>query len=168
MKRSLSLVLFLIVFSLAGCAADGTITNPFSTPEPPSTPFYFGDFNDIPIPHPMSEVRSESVITYATSGVKGGVQRFKGSVDAPSLIATMRTNMTSQGWTLTSLLRANESVLTFEKHDRLCTLYITDDTIYTNMRIFVTPRLADGGQDQYVAPVAPVTPMDDSSTPLTE
>lgn len=167
MKRSLSLVLIVLLFALAGCAADGSITNPFSTPEPPNTPFYFADFTDVPLPHPMSEVRSESVITYAASGVKCGVQRFKGSVDASSLISTMRNNMTSQGWALTSMLRANESVLTFEKADRLCTLYITDDTLYTNMRIFVTPRLSEGTQDQYVAPVAPIAPMDDSA-PLTE
>lgn len=165
MKRFLSVLLVVFVLGLVGCGADGSISNPFSTPEPPSTPFYFADFNDIPLPHPMSEVKSESVITFATSGVKCGVQRFKGSVDASSLIATMRNNMISQGWALTSMLRANESVLTFEKHDRLCTLYITDDTIYTNMRVFVTPRLADGAMDGYVTPV---TSNGDNLAPLTE
>lgn len=165
MKRLLAFIMLFATLGLAGCAADGSISNPFSTPEPPSTPFYFADFTDVPIPHAMSEVKSESVITYAASGVKCGVQRFRGNVDASSLIATMRNNMSSQGWALTSLLRANESVLTFEKDDRLCTLYITDDAIYTNMRIFVTPRLEAGALDNYVMPV---TPSDSSVAPLTE
>lgn len=164
MKHLLSAVLLLFVLTLAGCAADGTITNPFAETEPPSTPFYFSDFADVPLPHQMSEVKSETVITYAPSGVKCGLQRFKGNVEAASLISTMRNNMVSQGWELKSMLRAKESVLTFEKDDRLCTLYISDDAIYTNMRVFVTPRLA-GDMNSYAPPAAS---MNSSTAPLTE
>lgn len=143
MRRLLSAVLLILMVSFgAGCIADGTVSNPFAeTAPPPTNPYYYDDFTDIPIPNEMVKVNTEGFITYASTGSKCGIQRYKARVDAGSLVSTMRNNMMAQGWSLRSFLRAQQSILTYEKGDRFCTLYISDDTIYTNMFVFVSPRL---------------------------
>ena len=137
----------------AGCAQDGSFKNPFTDDAPvsqPAAPYFFADFSDIPIPNGMSEVSDETVISYAPSGMKCGVQRFKGRVEVNSLINAMRTNMASQGWTLRSFLRSPSTLLIFEKPDRVATLYITEDILNTNMRVFMSPRLeGDHGTANY-------------------
>ena len=132
----------LLVFFCAGCASDGTLTNPFSSSEPVSgTPYYFSEFPDIPIPNDMSEKRDDTFITFAPSGVKCGTQRFSGRLELVSLMNTMRRNMASNGWTLRSVLRAKESTLVFEKPDRIATFQISDGMVFTDMRLFVSSRL---------------------------
>ena len=127
---------------LAGCASDGSLTNPFASPEPASgSSFYFGEFPDVPIPNDMSESRGDTFVTFAPSGIKCGVQRFTGRVEAVSLMNTMRRNMSSQGWILRSLMRSKESALVFEKGDRVATFQVTDGLIFTEMRVFVSSRL---------------------------
>ena len=139
------LLLVAVAVFTVGCAQDGSFKNPFSSDEAPvnqpANPYFFADFSDIPIPNDMSEVSDETVISYAPSGVKCGVQRFRGRVEVNSLLNAMRNNMAGQGWTLRSFLRAPSSLLIFEKPDRVATLYITDDLLHTNMRVFMSPRL---------------------------
>lgn len=158
MRRLILLSSFVVVFALlSGCAADGGFSNPFvdNTP-PPSSPYYFDEFSDLPIPNEMTEVTSDSVISSAPNGVKTGIQRFQGRVEAVSLINAMRKNMKSQGWILRSIFRAQQTILTYEKNDRICSLYITDGMIYTDMRVFMSQRLEGDSSDldlsQYTSP----------------
>ncbi|MDR1686116.1 MAG: hypothetical protein LBR82_06730 [Desulfovibrio sp.] len=155
------LPLLLVVVLLTGCASDGSLKNPFSDDAGEAAPAYFySEFADIPIPSELSEARGDTFITFAPSGLKCGVQRFSGRVEVVSLMNTMRRNMASNGWSLRSLLRAAESVLVFEKTDRLAALQISDGMINTDMRIFVTSRLegdtppALAGQADGVGPLA--------------
>ena len=136
------LLSFLTLF-LAGCASDGSLVNPFdSSEEPqPTSPYFFSEFPDVPIPNTMSEERGDTYISFSPSGMKGGVQRFTGRVEVVSLMNTMRRNMSSSGWALRSLLRSKESIMVFEKNAQVCTMYITDGMIYTEMRLFMSPRL---------------------------
>lgn len=132
-----------IMLLCAACASDGSFRNPFAseTAEPSGAGFYFSEFSDVPIPNEMSEKTSDTFITFASSGTKCGVQRFTGRVDVVSLMNTMRQNMNANGWILRSLLRAKESVLVFEKPDRVVALHIVDGLISTEMRVFMTSRL---------------------------
>jgi len=158
MRTILALCLLVLsLFVFAGCASDGSLSNPFSsTPEEaPTTNYFFSEFSDIPIPNEMSESRSDTFITFAPSGLKTGVQRFTGRVELVSLMNTMRRNMSANGWTLRSLLRAKESVLVFDKPDRLAAFQISDGTFSTDMRIFVTSRLEGDAPhvDAYTPPM---------------
>lgn len=135
-------MLFLFSALIAGCASDGSFTNPFASNEPaPTTSYFYSEFSDIPIPNEMSEQRSDTFITFAPSGIKCGVQRFTGRVEVVSLMNTMRRYMSTNGWTLRSLLRSKESVLIFEKPDRVASFQITDGLVNTEMRVFVSSRL---------------------------
>ncbi len=132
----------------AGCASDGSFSNPFETAVPtPGGNYYFGEFSDVPIPNDMSESSGATFVSVHPSGIKSGVQKFSGLVDAVSLIKTMRRNMADQGWVLRSLLRSTESVLVFEKADKVCSIQISDGTFSTSMRVFVSPRLEGDSMD---------------------
>lgn len=146
----------------AGCA-DGGLSNPFSSSEstPPTTSYYYGEFADIPIPNELRESSGDTFITVTTSGVKCGVQRFTGRVDMVSLMNTMRRHMAANGWTLRSLLRAKESVLVFEKTDRMAALHFHDGMITTDMRIFVSSRLEGDAGSLEANPYIPPASSDD-------
>lgn len=143
MHLSRLVIIIAITLLCAACASDGSFRNPFAseTPEPSGTGFYFSEFADVPIPNEMSEKTSDTFITFASSGTKCGVQRFTGRVDVVSLMNTMRQNMSANGWVLRSLLRSKESVLVFEKPDRVVALHIVDGLLATEMRVFMTSRL---------------------------
>ena len=136
-------VLPLLIMILAGCAADGSLKNPFSSSDDESldNPYYLSEFSDVPIPREMSEEKDETFISFAPSGLKCGVQHFSGRVELVSLMNAMRRNMAAHGWTLRALLRSHESVLVFEKAESVCTLHISDGRIYTSMILFMSPRL---------------------------
>jgi len=141
--RSTGLLLLLAVLLVCtGCASDGSFSNPFASSDaPPVQGYFFSEFSDIPVPNEMSESRSDTFITFAPSGIKCGVQRFSGRVESVSLMNTMRRYMATNGWTLRSLLRAKESILVFEKPDRIASFQISDGLVNTEMRIFVSSKL---------------------------
>ena len=141
MTRLLKMLLLGTLITLfAGC---GPIKNPFSSSDSvPLGGYFYSEFEDIPVPNEMKEVSGDSIITFAPTGIKCGVQRFKGRVEVVSLMNTMRRYMANHGWTLRSLLRAQRSILIFEKHDRMALIEISDGMLQTEMRIVVSSRLA--------------------------
>jgi hypothetical protein len=144
MPRSLKLLLLCgLIVLLAGCASDGSLSNPFaSNTAAPAGGHFFSEFEDIAVPNEMREVGSDTVIIIAPSGLKTGMQRFKGRVEVVSLMNTMRRHMANHGWTLRSLLRAQRSMMIFEKPDRMAFIEITEGLLDTEMRIVVFARLA--------------------------
>lgn len=141
MRKALFPLVALLACMLSACASDGSFVNPFASEPKSESGFYFSEFPDIPIPNEMSESSSDTFVTFAPSGLKCGVQRFSGRVELVSLMNTMRKGMAANGWSLRSLLRAKESVLVFDKPDRMAAFQISDGTFTTEMRIFVTSRL---------------------------
>lgn len=170
MIRSLRLLLLSLSFALfVGCASNGSLTNPFADDSPPpATPYYYDEFPDIPIPNEMSEVKNDTVISSTSSGTRVGIELFRGRVDSVSLINAMRRNMMSQGWTLRSLFRAKQTILVYEKSDRITTLYITDGLVYADLRVFVSPVLHGDSVDMDVTTtlVPEATPETNTSKPL--
>lgn len=149
-------LLFAFVF-LAGCAADGTVVNPFVSTEPaePGGNVYYAAFADVPIPVDMNEQSADSFVSLAPHGGKTGVQTFHGRIEAQNLVNTMRTNMTAAGWVMRSMVRAKDSLLVYEKKNQICSILIMDGRIYTSMRIFIASRLDGdtGGPGVYAAPM---------------
>jgi len=143
MTRSLKLLLLgTLVVLFAGCAGDGPFRNPFAdNTAAPAGGHFFSEFEDISVPNEMREVNSDTVVIVAPSGVKSGMQRFKGRVEVVSLMNTMRRHMAGQGWTLRSLLRAQRSMMIFEKHNRMAFIEITEGLLDTEMRVVVFARL---------------------------
>ena len=65
--------------------------------------------------------------------------------------------MSNNGWTLRSLLRAKESTLVFEKPDRIASFQLSDGLIFTELRLFVSPRLEGDSGAGVPAAYAPPT-----------
>lgn len=143
------------IIALVGCASDGTFKNPFSSEPESASGFFFSEFPDIPIPNEMSESSSDTFIAFAPSGIKCGVQRFTGRVEIVSLMNTMRRYMANNGWTLRSLLRAKESILIFEKPDRVVSFQISDGLLETSMRVYVSSRLEADSPSVEINPYQP-------------
>ena len=151
-------VLGLLLVMASGCASDGSFVNPFDSSSSTSesdggyqdtsstgSQYYFAEFPDVPVPNDMSEKTSSTFVTFAPSGEKCGVQEFSGRYDAVSLMNTLRKNMADNGWTLRSMLRSKESVLVFDKQERVCSIVINDGLIYTSMKVYMSTRLQGDG-----------------------
>lgn len=130
-----------LVFSafglLAGCSA---ITGHSGSSEP----YYYAEFEDIPIPSELGRVKETTIIT-TPGGVKTGLQVFKGRVEMGSLNSAMVGYLQREGWELRSSTRGARSLLLFEKQDRYCTIYILDGWFYTEMQVYVSPKLGKLG-----------------------
>lgn len=143
-----------------GCTADGGFRNPFAdeADQPavstaPVNPYFTGEFPDIPIPKEMKESSGSTFVT-ESQGMKTGTQTFSGQLEMVSLMNSMRRNMANDGWTLRSMQRAaKDSVLVFEKSNRIATLVFNDGMVFTDMRIFVSSRM-NGDTGQYDTPSA--------------
>lgn len=104
--------------------------------------YFHGEFEDIRIPVAMNNC-SETTIVTTPNNVKTGVQVFKGRVEMSSLIRAMHSYMHNDGWALRASTRSGKSLLIYEKLDRFCTIYLIDGTIFTEMQLFVVPKLPD-------------------------
>lgn len=133
-----------------GCATTGSSDSSSSSStsadsgSAPAREYYHEEFSDVSIPIDMDVISGETFITYSPGGMKVGIQEFKGRVDMTSLVGTMQRYMQRDGWTLRSVFRAKRAILVFEKPEKICSLAITDGLIYTNMIVFISPKLAEG------------------------
>lgn len=129
-------------------------------------PYYYAEFDDIPIPSALSGVKETTIIT-TPNGTKTGVQVFKGRVEVGSLNKAMISYMQRDGWEMRSSTRGTRSILIFEKNDRYCTIYILDGMLNTEMQVYVSPKLKNFGPantNSYEAAPAPVNPSNTSNS----
>lgn len=115
-----------------------------------SEPYFYGEFDDIPIPSELSGIKETTIIT-APGGVKTGVQVFKGRVEVGSLNSAMLGYMQREGWELRSSTRGARSLLLFEKEDRYATVYILDGMFNTEMQVYVSPKLTNIGRARQIS-----------------
>ena len=136
-----------------GCATTGSSDGSSASTDgsAPAREYYHEEFSDVSIPIDMDVIKDETFITYSPGGMKVGIQEFKGRVDMTSLVSTMQRYMQRDGWMLRSVFRAKRAILIFEKPEKICSLAITDGLIFTNMIVFISPKLADGDA-RYAAP----------------
>lgn len=106
--------------------------------------YYYAEFDDVPIPNELAEDKSSTYVTYIAGGLKSGQQVFEGRVEKNSLLSAMKQYMLKDGWTARAAsYYGNKSVLSYEKSDRICTIMISDGTIFCTMQLNVSSRLAD-------------------------
>ncbi len=159
--------LCLMALALAGCfgssSSDTGSTAGSADTSAPARDYYYDQFPDVAIPVDMSASAKDTFITYTADGLKLGMQVFSGRVEMGSLITVMQRYMLRDGWNLRSVFRAHRSILVFERSDRICALYISEGLVYTEMLVFVSPRLTDGAAHNIApAPAAPPAPVSSS------
>ncbi|GHV50468.1 hypothetical protein FACS1894168_1610 [Deltaproteobacteria bacterium] len=151
MRKVLAATMLLLTFALGGCLE--SLTSSGSDTAEPAPAFYYDEFPDVPIPAEMSPDKADTFITFTSDGLKLGTMNFSGRVELPSLVNAMHGYMLRDGWTLRSTFRSARSILIFERADRMCSMYVSEGVVNTNMLIFVSPKLPDGAV-QYNAPVS--------------
>ena len=154
MRRYIVAALLLLSFSLGACfpsATDGG-ADPISS----GLNYYYDAFPDVAIPREMSPDKKDTYVTFTSTGIKVGTLRVSGRVDLASLVSAMRGHMQRDGWNLRSVFQSSRSLMIFEKADRMCSIYISENLLTTEMLLFVSGRLADGAL-QYNVPFAAST-----------
>jgi len=125
--------------------------------------YYYGDFDDVPIPREMKPEKAATVL-HTASGVKVGTQSFAGGVEIISLNRAMTGYLNHEGWTLISSLRGQNSILVFEKPERLCVIHSFDGRFSPSMQVFITPKILNpsaGGSSAAPHPsVAPTSSVE--------
>ena len=145
-----SFVLFLALsLALGGCI--GTNSEGGSDPVSSGLTYYYDEFSDVAIPREMKVDKKDTFITYSADGIKLGTQVAKGRVEMASLVNAMQGHMQRDGWALRSVFRSSRSILIFEQQAKMCSIYINESMMDTEMLMFVSPKLADGAM-QYSVP----------------
>lgn len=96
------------------------------------------EFDDVLVPREMVVNRDASYVHKGTS-VPTGLLRLVGSVEAQSLMRYFRANMPKDGWQLVSEFRGPQTLMVFQKAERMCMIAIEDSTFRTFMDIWVVP-----------------------------
>ncbi len=96
--------------------------------------------DDVRIPSELNYNSDESLI-YETAKFKAGVLRFsKWLLDVQSLIDFFMYNMGKDNWTFVNTFKGKETLLSFTKPDKTCTIRITESwTGTTYVTIAVGP-----------------------------
>ncbi len=149
-KTYLSLLLCFLL--LSGCATGGGLFS--SEDAEPVNQYFTAEFADVQLPNELKEDASKTMITFAASGSKFGVQVFSGRVDTVYVMNHMRKTMSSNGWTLRSALRTKNSVMIFEKPDRMASIMISEGVVSSTVHVFVSPRLDGDSLSDFSMPAS--------------
>ncbi|MES9997337.1 hypothetical protein [Desulfovibrio aminophilus] len=86
---------------------------------------YYYDFSDILVPRELEFQAAESYV-FDTRSFRSGVMIFTGRVVNADLINFFINNMAKDGWTLVTSLKADKSILIFEKFNKSASIQIMD------------------------------------------
>jgi hypothetical protein len=135
-KPLLGLLALALSFALlSGCAL---FEKSPPKPEPARLPDQ-REFDDVMIPRDM-EIDKEASAVYRREGMSLGILRMSGRVDGSSLLRYFQNNMTAEGWRQVSMLRAPQSLMVFQKANRMAVLAVDDsDMMATYADLWVVP-----------------------------
>lgn len=134
MRTSIAVFLLIIVFTASACATKSTSTEPAADSQSSSqtayqqtyeNPNYYYDFNDILIPRELTPIDDEKYV-FDDPRFLAGFRIFSGHVVAEDVFNFFVNNMAKDNWRKKFSLKAEKSVLAFEKDNKSCTIQIED------------------------------------------
>jgi hypothetical protein len=96
------------------------------------------EFGDVLIPRDMDVDKNASLVQNTASGSLG-LLRLHGRVEMASLMRFFQNNMPKDGWRQVTEFRSPNSLLVFQKENRLCLIAIEDSDFQTFMDVWVVP-----------------------------
>jgi len=126
------------LMSATGTAAANQTTGKKSFPEPKKLPDQ-KEFCDVMIPREM-EIDKDASFIYTRSGQNAGLLRLSGRVETKSLLRYFQNNMANDGWRMVSQFQAPQSLMIFEKENRVCVIALEDASFQTFADVWVVPR----------------------------
>ncbi|MCU0602753.1 MAG: hypothetical protein MUC33_08830 [Desulfobacterales bacterium] len=126
------------LMSATGTAAANQATGKKSASDPKNLPDV-KEFGDVMIPREM-DIDKDASFIYTRSGLNAGLLRLSGRVESKSLMRYFQTNMANEGWRMASQFHAPQSLMMFEKENRVCLILLEDATFQTFVDVWVVPR----------------------------
>jgi hypothetical protein len=96
------------------------------------------EFDDVMIPREMDIDKDGSAI-YRREGMSAGLLRLSGRIEANSLMRYFRTNMANEGWRLLTQFRSPQSLMLFQKDNRMAVIAVEDGDFKTFADVWVVP-----------------------------
>jgi hypothetical protein len=96
------------------------------------------EFEDVLVPREI-DLDKEASFVYRAEGLKAGLLRFAGRVEMNSLMRFFANNMPKDGWRMVSQFRSPQSLMLFQKGNRMCVIAIEDADFRTFTDIWVVP-----------------------------
>jgi hypothetical protein len=124
--------------SASGTAAANQATAKKSAADPKKLPDQ-KEFGDVIIPREM-DIDKDASFIYNRSGVNVGLLRLSGRLESKSLMRYFQNNMANEGWRMVSQFQAPQSLMIFEKENRMCLIAVEDSTFQTFVDVWVVPR----------------------------
>ena len=126
------------VMSASGTAAANKATGKNAVGEAKKLPDQ-KEFGDVMIPREM-DIDKDSSFIYNRSGLNVGLLRLAGRVERNSLMRYFQNNMATDGWRMISQFRSPQSLMIFEKQNRMCVIAIEDADFHTFADVWVVPN----------------------------
>jgi hypothetical protein len=126
------------LLSATGTAAANQATAKKSTDDPKKLPD-LKEFGDVMIPRDM-DVNKDASFIYNRGGINAGLLRLSGRLDSRSLLRYFQNNMANDGWRMISQFHAPQSLMVFEKENRVCVIAVEDASFQTFADVWVVPR----------------------------
>ena len=101
----------------------------------------YEDFSDILVPIELTRLADESFV-FESPQFKTGYMAYDGRVEFNSLVDYFINNMTKDGWTTQSTLRAGDSALVFDKPGKSALIRVIDGSYKTKVIIIAVERKA--------------------------
>ncbi len=96
------------------------------------------EFDDVLIPREM-DIAKESSMIYRREGMSAGLLRLSGRVEPASLMRYFQNNMANEGWRMISQFRSPQSLMIFQKGNRMAVIAIEDGDLETFADVWVVP-----------------------------
>jgi hypothetical protein len=96
------------------------------------------EFDDVLIPREM-DIDKDSSAIYRREGMSAGLLRLSGRVEMNSLMRYFQNNMANEGWRLISQFRSPQSLMVFQKSNRMAVIAIEDAELKTFADVWVVP-----------------------------
>jgi hypothetical protein len=129
--------LMAIVLSLALLSACALFEKGPTKPEPGRLPDQ-REFDDVMVPRDMDIDRDSSAV-YQRDGTSIGILRMTGRIDLSSLMRFFQNNLGNEGWRQVSVLRAPQSLMVFQKANRMAVIALSEDSLTTYVDLWVVP-----------------------------
>jgi hypothetical protein len=96
------------------------------------------EFDDVLIPREM-DINKDASAIYRREGMSAGLLRLSGRVETGSLVRYFQNNMASEGWRPIGQFRSPQSLMLFQKGNRMAVIAIEDADFQTFADVWVVP-----------------------------
>ena len=132
LARLIAVVLSLLVLSACALFEKGP-----AKPDPGRLPDQ-REFDDVMVPRDMDIDREASAV-YRRDGASIGILRMSGRIDQSSLMRYFQNNLGNDGWRQVSVMRAPQSLMVFQKANRMAVIALSEDYLTTYADLWVVP-----------------------------